>query len=233
MALPALLLVFIDPGKQIPLDEFNDWYNDDHIAARTKIPAFQTWTRLEAVDERKPAWGAIYDLTSIADTKTSSYGDVLKNPSEVEKQIIPRIGEVDRRIYELLPRAIPDPSPEWSGEKASPYWSFIMVDIKGEAEEEFNQWYNEEHIPLMAKCPGWLRARRYVLKDWGRFGVDAPKSPSAPPKYLAVYEWASLDMLESDELKTALSTPWAKKLFEHRLSTDKRVYKFYKSFART
>lgn len=233
MAPPALLLVFIDPGEQIPLEEFNHWYEDDHIAARTRISAFQTWTRLDAVDNRKPVFGAIYDLTSFEDTQSSSYGEVLKNPSDLERSIIPRIGEVDRKIYELLPGALPTPSPEWSEKKASPYWSFVMIDVKEEGEEEFNKWYDEEHLDMVAKCPGWLRTRRYVLKDWRRFGVDAPKNPGTPAKYLAVYEWSSLDWMESEEHKAAISTSRTMALAEHRISLDVRVYKFYKSFERT
>jgi len=230
---PALLLVFIDPGEKIPLDEFNDWYDNDHIAARTRISAFQNWTRLEQVDKKKPVFGAIYDLKSFEETQSSSYTSVLRNPSEKEKTIIARIGEVDRGIYELLPGDLPSPSPAWDEKKASPFWGFVMIDVKPEVEEEFNKWYNEEHLPMIAKCPGWLRSRRFVLKDWGRFGGDVPKDPSAPPKYLAAYEWTSLDGLQSEEMKAVLGTPWMAKLQANFVRVETRQMKFYKSFERT
>jgi hypothetical protein len=61
-------------------------------------------------------------------------------------------------------------------------------------EDEFNRWYNEEHIPLRMGVRGFKCARRY--KEIGS------------RKYLAVYEMESLDVLKSDayqQIKTKLS----------------------------
>ena len=45
-------------------------------------------------------------------------------------------------------------------------------------EEEFNRWYNEEHIPEQLAIPGVLNAAQYQAVEGG-------------PKYLACYELAS------------------------------------------
>ena len=45
-------------------------------------------------------------------------------------------------------------------------------------EEEFNAWYNTEHLPELLALPGVLDAARYVATKGG-------------PKYLAAYERAA------------------------------------------
>ncbi|MET7392876.1 hypothetical protein ABZS66_05190 [Dactylosporangium sp. NPDC005572] len=59
-----------------------------------------------------------------------------------------------------------------------------MFDIPEALDEEFNAWYDEEHIPeKVGRVPGFLRARRYKALD-GR------------PNYLAVYELEDISVIE-------------------------------------
>jgi hypothetical protein len=57
-----------------------------------------------------------------------------------------------------------------------------LIDPKHE--EEFNAWYNTEHLPELLALPGFLDAARYVATRGG-------------PKYLAVYELASIETVRS------------------------------------
>jgi hypothetical protein len=52
-------------------------------------------------------------------------------------------------------------------------------------DEEFNAWYNTRHLPQLKAIPGILDAARYVAVKGG-------------PKYLAVYELGSADVIRSD-----------------------------------
>ncbi|KAI0752383.1 hypothetical protein C8Q80DRAFT_448056 [Daedaleopsis nitida] len=45
------------------------------------------------------------------------------------------------------------------------YMTVIEVELMKYAEGEFNRWFDEEHIPLLARVPGWVRSRRFVLKE--------------------------------------------------------------------
>ena len=51
----------------------------------------------------------------------------------------------------------------------------VYCDVAAEHEEEFNRWYNEEHIPERLAIPGVLNAARY-------------KAVAGGPTYLACYE---------------------------------------------
>ena len=52
-------------------------------------------------------------------------------------------------------------------------------------EEEFNAWYDTRHLPQLMAIPGILDAARYVAVKGG-------------PKYLAVYELETADVIHSD-----------------------------------
>jgi hypothetical protein len=61
------------------------------------------------------------------------------------------------------------------------------------AEEEYDRWYREVHIPELLSVPGFVGARRYrVRKDLGRGESDKPR-------YLTVYD------LEADDLAAPLN----------------------------
>lgn len=56
-------------------------------------------------------------------------------------------------------------------------------------EDEYNEWYDNVHVPEVCAIPGFVGARRYKVTDAGPFPVDP-----AAPAYLAIYE------LDSDDL---------------------------------
>lgn len=66
-------------------------------------------------------------------------------------------------------------------------------------DEEFNAWYDTEHLPELLGYPGFLDAARYVAVKGG-------------PKYLAVYELASVDALQTPEFKNRTQTPWGRRM---------------------
>lgn len=84
-----------------------------------------------------------------------------------------------------------------------------FTEVAGEHEEEFNEWYNREHIDERVFMPGFKRARRYVAAD-----------DQAKVKYFATYETDSVRDLCAPEYMKLLGdqSPWSKKvmaLFTH------------------
>ena len=80
----------------------------------------------------------------------------------------------------------------------------IMMEVEPEYEEEFNRWYWEEHVPERMAVPGFISARRYQIVE-------------GSPKYLALYEVESAEVLQSEAYKTALAnaTPWTTRMRQH------------------
>src|SRR5207244_112971 len=77
----------------------------------------------------------------------------------------------------------------------------VFTDVDPKHEEEFNAWYDTEHLGDLLKLPGFLDAGRYVAAKGG-------------PKYLAVYELASADALKSAEFQRyrANPSPWSRRM---------------------
>src|SRR6202049_2078353 len=60
----------------------------------------------------------------------------------------------------------------------------VWADIDPEYEAEYHRWYDEEHTAHLLAVPGFLSAGRYIALKGG-------------PKYLALYELESPDVLKS------------------------------------
>jgi hypothetical protein len=75
----------------------------------------------------------------------------------------------------------------------------VSTDIEGAVEDEFNDWYNVEHIPKLVKVPGVLSARRYMALE-------------GKPKYFTVYHHENEYVRSKDEYKQILQTEWATKI---------------------
>jgi hypothetical protein len=80
----------------------------------------------------------------------------------------------------------------------------VTVDVDPSVEEAFNRWYDEVHVPDILRCPGFLRAERFVGEE--------------SPRYLAIYEIADAAALESPELRAVRG--WGP--FEPHVSSYKR-----------
>ena len=71
-------------------------------------------------------------------------------------------------------------------------------------EEEFNAWYDTEHVPERLAVPGFETARRFVCL-------------SGHPRYLAIYDLAGPEVLDSPEyLRIAFenSSPWTLRVLQ-------------------
>ena len=77
----------------------------------------------------------------------------------------------------------------------------VYSDVAAENDEEYNRWYNEEHIPERLSIPGVLNAARYEAVQGG-------------PKYLACYELESANTWYSDAWQKWLNDPteWSKRM---------------------
>jgi hypothetical protein len=78
-----------------------------------------------------------------------------------------------------------------------------FMSIDAQHEEEFNDWYNTEHIPALGAVPGTLCARRYR-------GTGA-----AAQRYLAAYYLTSAEIPNSTAWKVAANTPWTERMRPH------------------
>jgi len=79
----------------------------------------------------------------------------------------------------------------------------FATNVAPEVEDEFNAWYDSEHVPALAAVPGVLLARRFRSPGGGRH------------KYLATYHLSAPEVSASAAWKQAVATPWTKKMRAH------------------
>jgi antibiotic biosynthesis monooxygenase (ABM) superfamily enzyme len=185
--------------------EFNAWYNTEHIAQITSIPGFINGRRYMAL-EGIPKYLALYELHDETVTAGGEFQHVLANPTPWSARMLGFYRDHRiRNTYRLLCTAGEAPA------KDAPYIYIVKTDIPADLERDFNDWYDKEHVPALASVPGCFRARRFLAVD-------------GQPKYMAVYEIDTPDVIKSAAWAKARDTAWTEKIRPHLHNLERRVY---------
>jgi hypothetical protein len=87
----------------------------------------------------------------------------------------------------------------------------VRTDVAPEMEEDFNRWYDEEHVPGLLKVPGVI---------WAKRGVNTAEGQ----KYIAVYEHESIDVQHTPAYREAVETEWTRRVRPHMRNFIREVY---------
>jgi hypothetical protein len=83
------------------------------------------------------------------------------------------------------------------------YLLLVRMDVPPEFENEFNDWYEREHIPMLMQIPGWVDAMRYT-----RVEGDVPK-------HMTIYELEGPWALDRPEHEMTHRTEWYRRVRPH------------------
>jgi hypothetical protein len=77
----------------------------------------------------------------------------------------------------------------------------VWNDVDPDIEDDFNEWYLQEHIAERTSVPGIIRGRRY-------------RADEGSPRYMAFYEAVSMDVLTKGAYRAQLENPtaWTQRL---------------------
>lgn len=109
---------------------------------------------------------------------------------------LPALGSRPTPAWQRLVRTLALPAAS-AGQTAS-YHYVVETDVAPGREDDFNAWYDQEHLPGLAAVPGTVRAARYVDAD-----------ATALPRYYACYDLLSPATLESTPWLAVRATPWS------------------------
>lgn len=86
------------------------------------------------------------------------------------------------------------------------YLFFAMMDVTPEREAIFNEVYDTEHIPELLKVPGVRSIIRGKAEDFAMImgGTQRSVGVGDHPRYMAIYEIDSPDVLTSPEWAAAV-----------------------------
>lgn len=192
MGTMGLLVAGFDYAALDP-EEFNAWYDSEHLPERVRVRGVLTAERWTAADGRSISI-ATYDLESLAVLETPAYRAISgENLSPWSKRITAKAKRICR--FEAEQYA--------PGSHAAPAGAggllLYAMNVDPAAERDFNAWYDEEHIPRLAAVPGCLAARRFRI---------ARAASEGRQRYLALYHLTDAEICASATWREAAVTPW-------------------------
>jgi hypothetical protein len=170
-------------------DEFNDWYDVEHVPERQRVPGFLSWQRWIGAENPRHSV-ATYDLENVSVLQGPGYRAIGgENLSPWSKRVTARTQRILRFEGEQIL-----PGDQEAPEGAGGLLLVAMSPVRG-VETAFNAWYDTEHVPALARVPGVLCARRF-------------RNTAGGPKYVALYHLTSPGVVDGAEWKAAsASTP--------------------------
>ncbi len=88
----------------------------------------------------------------------------------------------------------------------------VAMEVEPAHEAEFNRWYDEEHVPERLSHPGILTGRRF-------------RSVQGAPKYLALYDLESPEVLDTPEYQAIYApSAWRNRISDHFTVVNRAIY---------
>lgn len=192
-------------------DEFNTWYDTDHIPVRMVLPGFEGVQRYRATEGDN--YLVVYDMESMAALKTPGYEKVKTAPSEQTDWMLANVHNFTRNLgIELARHGLDDPK-----DIEAPMIFATMFNVPAEHLAAFDAWISEDHIPLLMKNKDWLGVRRFEMT------VSEP----VPFNRLAIHYLADPAAMQSPERAAARATEWrARMAAEHEWFNHPNVASF-------
>ena len=175
----GLLMVFADVPAEVE-EEFNRWYDEEHIPERLSIPGVLNAARYVAV-RGGPKYLACYELSEATAWYSDAWQYHLNNPTEWSQRMSPGIVATVyiRNLYKLIhPGDVPE---ETAQADMSPALLVGRMAVPAEVEAQFNNLYNHDRLPQTKGIPGYIRARRF-------------EAIMGEPKFITVHEMGSVEV---------------------------------------
>lgn len=217
---PGLLVVFAQTGDKCTEQEFNEWYDDEHIPLRTStLETFHSAARYQAVPldgssvTPNPKFVAVYTISDNIIFQQERYTKLRANRSEREAGVVQRLERLDRRIYKQTSTPSVNPTPTESNAPFVIFDSFTSNTSSSELQALL-----ESVEGRYSKVPGFKRIRQFEAEDvvvsgLGTTPEDKKKIPTTllyieftaePSSVLSSTEYQSLTSWFDEALKPFL-----------------------------
>ena len=176
----GIFMVYVDIDAQ-HAQEFNEWYNKEHLSELLSVPGILSAARYEAV-KGGPQYLACYELESVAVMQTPAFTNRPRTPWG--QKVSPSV--IGKNLTRIVGEQIYPDGMEMPERGMAPVLQIGRTSVPAEVDAEWNAWYSREYVPGYRKVPGVIYARRYRVLE-GTSG------------YSTVYEFASTAVPESPE----------------------------------
>jgi hypothetical protein len=192
----AIYLVYTDLADPRYEEEFNAWYDTEHLPELLALPGFLDGARYVAA-KGGPEYLAVYELEGLDALKTSEYKGRTRTPWQ--RRVGPSV--IGRNMTRIVGEQIFPDTVENPDRGMAPALQIGRMSVPESADAEWNAWYNGEYIPGYRKVPGVIYARRYRVVE-------------GEVRYTTVYEFADEKVSETDAWnhQRATSSPSSEKM---------------------
>jgi hypothetical protein len=178
----GIFLVYTDIDPQHE-DEFNAWYNTEHLPELLSLPGFLDAARYVAY-KGGPKYLAVYELANADALKSAEFQKWRANPSPWSRRISPTV--IGKNLSRAIGQQIFPAAPEMPDRGMAPALQIGRMSVPDNVDQEWNDWYNSEYVPGYRKVGGVIYARRYRVID-------------GESRYATVYEFENEKVSETDE----------------------------------
>jgi hypothetical protein len=188
---------------------WNRWYDQRHVPELLTVPGFRGGRRFENVPGTQavgvggplPKYLALYDLAATSVLTSDAYTALSRPPrrTDEDRAMLRLFRNVNRAVLEELSCRQGE-----AGDPSAPAGALLAVGLVPEPayDEEYNAWYDDEHIPFLMQVPGVLSARRF-------------RAAEGEPYYLALCDLTAPEVRQSEAFARAIDTPWSARLRRH------------------
>ena len=190
-------------------DDFNHWYDDEHVPNLLKVPGYRSGTRWVAVDGA-PKYMAFWEIDSIKAYESPEHDVAVNTPWTA------RLEPHRRMTMSFYEQIFPDQGFIKGSSWGKPVGGLLVnrIDVAPEHEKDFNDWYNTEHQPALCSVAGAIAARRFRAIQGG-------------PLYLAMVYLTTPDVQATSAWATAANTPWTARVRETYQNRWRVLYRPY------
>jgi hypothetical protein len=153
------LVVFSNPveGRE---DEYNDWYNNQHLGDVVGVPGFRSAQRFRTfskmVGEFSHKYLALYEMEADSPEAAAAANTALTSTEMYVSPALDAAG-VQVGIFEA------EAPQQTAGGRAGAYRLLASVDAVQGREAEYADWYQKTHIPEVLAAPGFVSGQRLKL----------------------------------------------------------------------
>lgn len=152
----AVFLVYTDLADEAHAEEFNAWYDTEHLPELLALPGFLDAGRYLAT-RGGPKYLAVYELESVEAVRGPAF--VNRRPSPWSRRISPTV--IGRNVTRVLGHQIHPGDVIHPDRGMAPVLLIGRMSVPADVESAWNAWYNDELIPEFRKAPGVILSRRY------------------------------------------------------------------------
>jgi hypothetical protein len=180
-------------------DEFNDWYDGHHSPSHVEgVPGFISAMRYQS--PAGPHFLAVYELSGPEALEHEEYKKRKLTPDSPTYEMLKLVSGFTRYVASEKFTLGPNGGAEAPLDAAVIFCALFTVPM--EARDEFEEWFDTEHAPMLQQNAGWLFSRRFDIVD---------QNPE-PHTHLIIHYLSGPEALEAPERAAASNTEWRNKL---------------------